>query len=166
MQKYLDLALKLKATHALAISPDEVFFDPRAKLKCLWGCADPLAENNLKCGSNGLSLDECREMIKRYQNIILVHAHDVRLLSHIVIALERRAFLDGHYFAFAVRTCNLCRNCRLNQGGDCRLPSKRRPCDQTLGVDVYKTVREQGLPCQVLQNKDDRKNLYGFVLVN
>ncbi len=166
MQKYIDLALKLKAAHALAISSDDVFSDPRAKLKCLWGCDDPLTESNIKCGSGGLSLDECQEIIKRYKNIILVHAHESRLLSHIVIALERRAFLDGYYFAFAMRNCSLCRHCRLVESGDCRLPFKRRPCDQAFGVDMYKTVRNQGLPCQVLQNKDDQQNRYGFVLVD
>jgi predicted metal-binding protein len=45
-------------------------------------------------------------------------------------------------------------------------PQKVRPCDQALGIDVYKTVRELGLPCQPLQSQDDIQNRYGFVLLD
>jgi hypothetical protein len=41
-----------------------------------------------------------------------------------------------------------------------------RPCDQSFGIDVYKTVRNLGLPCHVLQNKNGAQNRYGFVLLN
>ena len=33
------------------------------------------------------------------------------------------------------------------------------------GIDVYKTARSLGLPCQVLQNKEDVQNRYGLVLI-
>ena len=52
------------------------------------------------------------------------------------------------------------------QGEPCPTPDKVRPCDQSFGIDVYKTVRNLGLPCDVLQNKNGVQNRYGFVLLN
>ena len=105
-------------------------------------------------------------MIQRYNHILLLHSQDARQLSIAVLEIERTAFLDGHYFAFAIRTCNLCKVCAVAQGNPCPTPDKVRPCDQSFGIDVYKTARNLGLPCEVLQNKQDIQNRYGFVLLN
>jgi predicted metal-binding protein len=104
-------------------------------------------------------------MIKAYQNVLLIHSHDDRELSKAVLEIERIAFLDGHYFSFAIRACNLCKTCAIDQGKSCPTPEKVRPCDQSFGIDVYKTARKQGLPCSVLQGKEDVQNRYGFVLI-
>ena len=105
-------------------------------------------------------------MIKKYTNILLVHSHNETNLSAAVLEIERVAFLDGYYFAFAVRTCHLCDACAVNQGKSCLTPEKVRPCDQSFGIDVYKTVRNSGLPCEVLRDKNDTQNRYGFVLID
>ena len=86
---------------------------------------------------------------------MLVHSHDANELTKAVLEIERTAFLDGHYFAFAIRYCRLCKGCAVDQGKSCPTPEKVRPCDQSFGIDVYKTVRNLGLPCNVLQNKED-----------
>jgi predicted metal-binding protein len=104
-------------------------------------------------------------MLRSYRQILLLQAHDARKLSRAVLAIERVAFLDGHYFAFALRACNLCRVCSVQKGGPCPSPEKVRPCDQAFGIDVYKTVKKFGLPCEVLQSKKAKQNRYGFVLV-
>lgn len=104
-------------------------------------------------------------MIKSYQNILLVHSHDARELSKAVLEIERAAFLDGHYFSFAIRACNLCKSCAVDQGNACPTPEKVRPCDQSFGIDVYTTARKQGMACDALKNKDDIQNRYGFVLI-
>jgi len=63
------------------------------------------------------------------------------------------------------RSCKLCKSCQVDQGKSCPTPERIRPCDQSFGIDVYKTARSQGLPCDVLQNKEDVQNRYGFVLL-
>ncbi|MBI5603771.1 MAG: hypothetical protein HY879_10480 [Deltaproteobacteria bacterium] len=93
-------------------------------------------------------------------------SHQARELSRAVLEIEQTAFLDGHYFAFALRYCNWCKVCAVSQGKPCPTPEKVRPCDQSFGIDVYQTVRNLGWPCDVLQNKDDRQNRYGFVLID
>jgi predicted metal-binding protein len=164
-EKYVALANSLKMTEVRMISPKNIVFDIRAILKCRWGCEYSVADN-LRCGARDTTYRERVEMIKRYKHILLVHSHDVRQLSAAVLKIERSAFLDGYYFAFAIRCCNLCKNCVVQKGTSCPKPEKIRPCDSSFGIDVYKTTRRLGLPCEVLQNKNDVQNRYGFVLID
>jgi len=165
MEKYIHLAKELKMVDAKLISPQDIFFDIRAILKCRWGCAD-FFKNTIRCHVRNTTYQERVEMVKRYNQILLVHSHDARELSIAVLEIERTAFLDGYYFAFAIRTCNLCEVCAAQQGNPCQNPDKVRPCDSSFGIDAYKTVRHLGLPCEVLQNENDIQNRYGFVLLD
>jgi predicted metal-binding protein len=163
-EKYIDLAKSLNMVDAKLISPQDIYFDIRAILKCRWGCED-FFRDNIKCHTRNTSLQERIEMIKAYKNILLVHSHDATALSEVVLELEKAAFLDGYHFSFAIRCCNLCKSCAVDLGKPCPTPERVRPCDQSFGIDVYKTVRNLGLPCDVLQSKEDAQNRYGFVLI-
>jgi len=151
--------------NAKLISPQDIFFDIRAILKCRWGC-EYSSEDNIKCQTRDTSFQERIEMVKSYKDILLIHSHNAQSLSQAVLEIERAAFLDSYYFAFAIRTCNLCKVCVILQGKPCPTPEKIRPCDQGFGIDIYKTVRNLGLPCEVLQDKDEEQNRYGFVLLD
>jgi predicted metal-binding protein len=162
--KYVQKAKDLKMVDAKLITPDDIYFDIRAILKCKWGCED-FFNQTIKCNTRNTSFQERTEMVKAYHNILIVQSHDAGELSKAVLEIERAAFLDGHYFAFAIRYCKLCKSCAVDQGKSCPTPDKVRPCDQSYGIDVYKTARRLGLPCDVLQNKEDVQNRYGFVLI-
>ncbi len=151
--------------NSILISPQEIYFDIRAILKCKWGCEDYF-KDSIRCHTRGTTYRERVEMIKSYNHILLVHSNNARTLSRAVLEIEKAAFLDGYYFAFAIRTCNLCESCVVTLGQDCPMPEKVRPCDQSFGIDVYKTVRRLGLPCEVLHHKEDPQNRYGFVLLD
>ena len=165
MEEYVNLAKELGLINAILISPQDIFFDPRAILKCRWGCED-FFQNSIRCHTRDTTYQERIEMVKSYKNILLAHSHDPRTLSKAVLEIERTAFLNDHYFAFAIRTCNFCKICAIQEGNSCPTPEKVRPCDQSFGIDVYKTARNQGLPCEVLRNKNDIQNRYGFVLIH
>jgi len=165
MKKYLQLAKKLKMEDAVLITPRQVCFDRRVMLKCRWGC-DSNGNDSLKCSARGTTFDERVEMIRGYSRILLLHAHDARLLTRAALEIERAAFLDGYYFACAMRCCNFCEICSLEQGKDCPFPEKIRPCDQLFGIDMYKTARQLGLPCRVLKKKGEQQNRYGLVLID
>lgn len=165
MDKYISLAKELDMLNALLISPEDIHFDIRTMLKCRWGCEDYFKES-IKCHNRNTTYLERVEMIKKYNHILIVHAHEVRKISIALIELERIAFLDGYYFAFAIRTCNLCQSCSVNKGEQCPRPEKIRPCDQLFGIDVFKTARSLGLPCNVLKNKNDIQNRFGFLLID
>jgi len=164
-EKYVELAKSLKAVDARLIAPQDICFDVRAILKCRWGCED-FFQNSIRCSTRDTTYQERIEMVKSYNNILLVHAHDARELSAAVLEIERAAFLDGYYFACAIRACSLCKVCAVQQGKPCPTPEKVRPCDQSFGIDVYKTARNLRLPCEVLQSKGDIQNRYGFVLLD
>jgi predicted metal-binding protein len=168
MEKYIHLAKELKMVNAMVISPQEISFDIRAILKCRWGCEYSLysLHENIKCDTRNTTYQERMEMLKRYHHILLVHSHNAQELSEAVLEIERTAFLDGYYFASAIRSCNLCEVCAVKQGNPCPTPEKIRPCDSSFGIDVYKTVRNLGLSCEVLKTKNDIQNRYGFVLLD
>jgi predicted metal-binding protein len=165
MEKYIRLAKEVKMVNSMIISPKDIYFDIRAILKCRWGCED-FSPESIRCQTWDTTYPERVEMIKRYDHILFVHSHDARELSNAVLEIERAAFLDGYYFAFAIRACNLCKVCSVRQGEHCPTPDKVRPCDSIFGIDVYKTARNLGLPCEVLQNREDIQNRYGFVLLD
>ena len=162
--KYVKLAKKLGMIDALIISPTDICFDIRTQLKCAWGC-DRQFTTNAKCDNRGISFEERLEMVKQYSAILLMHSHDVQKLSKVILELEKAAFLDGYYFAFALRSCNLCEVCQAIKGNDCIHPEKIRPCESMFGIDIFKTVRKLGLPIEVLQNKEAIQNRYGFLLI-
>ena len=130
-----------------------------------WGCKD-FFQHSIRCHTRDTTYQERVDMVKSYNDILLIHSHDARELSVAVVEIERRAFLDGYYFAFAIRTCNLCETCAVEHGHPCPTPDRVRPCDQSFGIDVYKTARGQGLPCEVLQTENAVQNRYGFVLLD
>ena len=163
--KYADLAITRSMANAIVISPSDICFDSRALLKCCWGCSRSSSEN-IRCSSRNTTLQERIEMVRQYSNIILIHSHDATRLSHVLLELEKIAFLDGYYFAFALRACHYCKECTVLKGEECPFPDNIRPCDQLFGIDVYKTVRKLGLPCEVLHHKEDEQNRYGFLLLN
>ncbi|MBC2723782.1 DUF2284 domain-containing protein [Desulfosporosinus sp.] len=165
MDKYIDLAKELKMLNAKIISHEDIYFDIRANLKCKWGCVDYLKQS-IKCHSRNTTYLERIEMINRYKRIMILHSHNANELSAALLELERIAFLDGYYFAFAIRSCNLCKVCSVDRGEQCPTPEKIRPCDQLFGIDVYKTARSLGLPCEVLTSKEDTQNRYGFLLID
>jgi predicted metal-binding protein len=165
LEEYMQMAKSLNAINVKLISSQDICFDIRAILKCRWGCEN-FSPDNIRCGVRNTSYQERVKMVKSYKHILLIHSHDARELSAAVLEIERKAFLDGHYFAFAIRFCNLCKACAVKQGNPCPTPEKIRPCDSSFGIDIYKTARNLGLPCEVLQGKNDIQNRYGFVLLD
>jgi len=163
--RYIKLAKEYNMENAVVIKPEDIFFDIRAILKCRWGCEDFFMKS-IKCSIRDTTLEERMKMVKAYHDILMLHSHDAREISWAVFEIERAAFLDGYYFAFGIRYCKLCKNCAVDRGEECPTPAKVRPCDQSFGIDVYKTARKQKFPCEVLKNVDEPQNRYGFVLID
>lgn len=165
MEKYIELARELGMVQAVLASPEQIFFDRRAVLKCRWGCTSVFGQS-LRCDDRGTTFEQRREMVEAYEHVLVVHAHESRKLSFALLQIEKAAFFDGYRFAFAIRTCHLCQVCEAKQGKACPFPHRVRPCDQGFGIDVFGTVRNLGLPCEVLRGGDSVENRYGFVLLD
>lgn len=162
LNKYIQMAKQLGMSDAKIISSKDIFFDPRAILKCRWGCDDYSSQ---KCDDRGLPYKMRLQIVRAYNHILLLHSNDGQKLYSVALKIERQVFLDGFYFAFTLCSCKLCTSCKVEEGIGCPTPEEIRPCDQLFGIDVYKTVRKQGLPCEVLQNKDEKQNRYAFILI-
>ena len=87
----------------IAITPRDIRFDPRAILKCKWGC--DWFEGNIKCSSRDLSYKEKVKIIQKYSRILLLHANDNQKLYKACLAIEKKAFLSGHYLASTIKAC-------------------------------------------------------------
>lgn len=140
-------------------------FDIRTLLKCQWGCENHNSLN-FKCQIKQTSFEERLQMIKAYKNILLIHSNNGMDVSRAALEIERQAFLDGNHLAFAIRYCNLCKQCTVDDNKPCIQPQKVRPCEAIFGIDVYETAKLHNLPCFPLQHKDEVQNRYGFVCIS
>lgn len=85
-------------------------------------------------------------------------------LGHIVVGVERAAFLMDYYKAFALKAgrCRLCDVCNLKH---CIHPDLARPAAEACGIDVFALAREHGFPSHVLTAPVHDIKVYGLVLI-
>ena len=164
VDKYTAIAGNYNIKDTILITPDQIVFDLRAVLKCRWGC-DYSKSRSIKCEHHGISIEERKQMIHSYKQIFLLHNDNARVLTLACLEMEKELYLDGYYFAFALRSCNFCASCNAKEGKECSHPEKVRPCEEMFGIDIYQTVRNLGLPIEVLKTSEDPQNRYGFVLI-
>ena len=161
--KYVKMALEMGARDSRVISIDDIVFDPRSLLKCMYGCRDWGTRWTCPSSSKGLKPWEAERILKRYQWGLLIHTNNPTRAHEIALEVERNAFLDGYPFALSLIDCYVCDSCAFPD--PCRFPKKSRPELQAMGIDVYSTVKQQGLPIQPLKTRNDTPNYYALVLI-
>ncbi|MDD4495611.1 MAG: DUF2284 domain-containing protein [Eubacteriales bacterium] len=162
---FVDKAIELGADHAVAFTIDQIEFDSRTILKCMFGCDD--WGKGCTCPSRPGSLKpwEYKEVLSRYKWGVIIHSTDKRISQNVSFEIEREAFLKGYYFAFSLSDCALCRECAGSKGIECVHPKKARPAFHSVGIDVFKTVHKFGLPLKPLQSSDEQQNWYSAVFI-
>ena len=163
--EYVNLALHLGAENAVEFAIGGIVFDPRTLLKCVFGCADYGKNHTCPHQRSPLSLKEYKKILKRYEGGIIIGTGIKMHSQQISYEIERKCFLDGHYFAFSLSDCALCSECAHADGRDCRRPARARPAFHSVGIDVFKTVRNFGLPIEVLTSHDMKQNWYSAVFI-
>jgi predicted metal-binding protein len=87
---------------------------------------------------------------EKFMNIYKKIFGPVRLkLHHIVNKVEANANMLGYRFAtgFKAGPCRLCPECAIkNSEKICRHPYQSRPSMEAVGIDVFKTAENAGLP--------------------
>jgi len=162
---FVDLALKLGAEHAVVFKIEDIVFDPRTILKCMFGCSDWGKGHTCPSRPGSLKPWEYRKVFERYSWGIIVHSTSKKVSQEVSLAIEREAFLKGYYFAFSLSDCELCSECAGHRGAECVHPKKARPALQSVGIDVFKTVHRFGLPLKTLQNQDEEQNWYSAIFI-
>ena len=146
---------RLGAADAKIVPPETVVTAPWVRLKCQFGCGG--WGGRLTCPSHSPTPEQTRAVLDCYRLAVLIQSpvpagsDDWTPISRIVVALEREAFLAGHYqaFAFGCGPCSLCEECNLE---DCLYPHQARPSMEAAGIDVYATARGNGFPIAVARS--------------
>lgn len=156
------------------IHPREIRVAQWVRIKCLYGCDD---YGRACCPPNVPEISSCREFFGEYTRAVVLGFHFEaekgnypkqlsRQIDQRLVELERQVFLAGYYkaFVFTQSCCSLCTECAASRA-DCHFPEKSRPSAEAFGVDVYATVREQGLPINVVSTPKQHIDRYAFLMV-
>ena len=162
---YIDMALEMGAKNAVEFKIEDIVFDPRVVLKCIFGCGDYGRNHTCPNQRSPLTMKEYEEIFSRYKRGIIIGCSTKPLSQKISYEIERACFLDGYYFAFSLSDCGLCKECSRITGEECRLPTMARPAFHSIGVDVFKTVEKFGLPLYVARERDADVNWYSAVFI-
>lgn len=158
-------ALAMGASDAVFFRIDEIAFDPRTILKCMFGCTDWGKGHTCPSRPGNLSVFDYQRILKNYSWGVLVHSNDNKVCQDVSFELERYAFLQGYYFAFSFSDCSICKECAGLNGKECVNRKNARPSMHSVGIDVFKTVRSFGLPIETLKDESETRNCYAAVFV-
>ncbi|MDA8124254.1 MAG: DUF2284 domain-containing protein [Deltaproteobacteria bacterium] len=175
LKKYGDLVLGAGATTVKVISPISVVTAPWVRWKCQFGCGG--YGHNYCCPPDTPTPEETRRVLDGYGRALLCHIETAatpdrrRLLKRFrqgLIALEGELFKDGYYkaFAFLAGPCNSCEACGKERGEPCADRFRARPSMEACGIDVYQTVRNNGLSIEPLKSKQEPRNTFCLLLVD
>ena len=164
-KKLIDMALAAGAQNAVSFSIEDIVFDSRVVLKCIFGCDDYGKLHSCPYQRSPLNMDEYHDIFKKYSWGIIIGCKDKHSSQNISYEIERACFLDGYYFVFSLSDCGLCEQCAKTGAEDCRFPKKARPAFHSVGIDVFKTVRNFNLPIAVLKDEQDEQHWYSAVFV-
>ena len=163
--KYIDMALKMGAASATKFQISDICFDSRVALKCIFGCKTYGRNHTCPYQRSPLSMNEYKEIFERYTWGIIIGCKDAHTSQRISYEIEREAFLDGYYFSFSLSDCGLCNTCSKIENKECRIPEKARPAFHAVGIDVFKTVNQLGLPLFVAKDYAGETNWYSAVFI-
>jgi predicted metal-binding protein len=173
--EFIETALERGAKAAKVIPTSMVIIDERVSLKCeIPRCYG--FNRYLTCPPNAMSVERFSRILSLYKWCMLVQVeadldssdkgegridssiledyrrlhrpYKLKLLS-IVEAVEAAAFKTGLRFATGLTGggCALCEQCVENRISDpCRFPFRARPAMEGVGIDVFQTTQNAGLP--------------------
>lgn len=156
-------ARELGADDARLVAPGGVFCAEWVRLKCQYGCDGYGACHT--CPPLSPTPAQTRRILDEYAHLLLVHCTRRRVVSRLVVTLEREIFLDDHpkAFAWVAGPCTLCRTC--DTSASCQHTDCARPSMEASGIDVYSTARKAGFPIHVVRHERDRQSYFGLVAI-
>ncbi|MCL2819573.1 MAG: DUF2284 domain-containing protein [Oscillospiraceae bacterium] len=166
IKKYTDMAYELGADTVVAITPDNIVFDGRTILKCMFGCKDWGKGCTCPSRPGYLPLKEMKELLVMYKTVLIVHSRNKKAAQNASLAIENEAYLDGDALSFSMSDCALCEDCAGRSGKPCRNVMKARPSFHSVGIDVFSTAAKLGLPLKPLRSETDEQNWYAAVWLN
>ncbi|MBI5184705.1 MAG: DUF2284 domain-containing protein [Nitrospinae bacterium] len=157
-------ALGLGCQDAKIISAETVITGHWVKLKCQYGC--PSFASVLTCPPYSPTLEDVWDLLGSYHLALLIRCESDEFTRNVVVELENRFVSSGFHKAFGLGSgpCRLCAPCEMESG--CKFPEKARPSMTACGIDVYKTVQNNGWTSSPLLPFNQRKDHFGLVLID
>ena len=151
LNDFIQRAIELGAKEAKIISAESIVTAPWVRAKCQYGC--PMYGTRLTCPPHSPSPEETRAIIAGFKKAILVEGEMLKV-TPLVAALEREIFLAGYYKALAMGDgpCVQCTECSLEKGAN--FPFEARPSMEACGIDVYQTLKNNGITIEVAKTPD------------
>lgn len=183
MNKYKDidrsLADRIIGAHGYDdfrwIKTDRIPVKQWVRFKCVFGC--PTFNRKGTCPPNVPSIAECREFFSEYHEAVIFHFREKlndpekrhewsKKVNNELLKVERDLFLAGYYKAFLLfmDECCICKQCAGTRA-DCTNKKQARPNPESLGVDVFATVRQVGYELNILKDFDQPMDRYAILMV-
>jgi len=177
VSKLSSYALSRGASSAKLIRTEDITVGHWVRLKCMYGCDD--YGKYFTCPPYTPTPEQTRKILDEYRHAMLFEFRDIKdsrrlkSIHNLMLELERIAFLDGFYkaFAFIANTCTMCDRCPAGELSCaskqdkklCLHPEKARPSMQACGIDVFSTARKAGYDVDVVTTPD--KGFKSFTLL-
>jgi predicted metal-binding protein len=158
------------------IDPADIVTAEWVRMKCRFGCRE--YGRNAACPPNTPPVTECARFFQEYRRAAVFHFPKkvdrpedrhawTRKLNLELIKLEQEVFKAGFFKAFLLffDSCGICLECAAARA-ECKEPKLARPTPESLGVDVFTTVRKIGYPIETLSQYDQQMNRYAFLLID
>lgn len=165
MQQAIDELKSGGADIAVAIAPSSIVTAAWTIMKCRYGC--PEYGRNLCCPPFAPSWRETADIIACYDNAILFRVHDMKVGTPLAISVSAGLFRRGHYKALPFGT-GPCRKCSVCKGkpGSCPRPYETAPSMEACGIDVFATVRANGIEVSTYAAPGAVPDCFGLILVD
>lgn len=157
------------------MNPKDIVVAQWVRMKCAFGC--PGYGSIASCPPNTPTVEACREFFQEYDKGVIFHITNQfenpddrhawsKGINLKLSALEREVFHAGHHKAFLLfmDSCHICGDCGRART-DCVHAKTSRPSPEGMAVDVFSTVRQYGLPIDVLREHTAVMNRYAFLLI-
>ncbi len=174
-QQLESIFIKHKFENFKWMDPADIEVAQWVRMKCTYGCS--FYGKKGTCPPEVPSIEECRQFFSEYTQAIVFHiavklddpetrGEFSRKINNRLLKVEREVFIAGKRKAFLLfmDACRVCIECPGTRH-KCENMEMARPTPESLGVDVFDTVRKYGYPIEVLTDYDQEMNRYSFLLV-
>ena len=153
-EELCEKALELGAKSARVIAIETVVTAPWVRMRCQYGCVG--YGRRLSCPPFSPTPEQTQAVLDCYKTGILMEG-ELWKVNPILVALEREAWSMGE------GPCHECDACALRAG--CRHPQQLRPSMEASGIDVFRTLHNNGYELEVVKDYDCAAHYFGLVLV-
>ena len=161
IEKYIALLKENGATEAVKIPRSSIITAPWTHFKCRYGCM--LYNKCLCCPPNTPNWKETSEILDCYEYGILFCMKEELSVKPLAAKVCRELFLDGYYkaIAFGCGPCHLCPTCNMKH---CVHATEAIPAMEACGIDVFGTVRGNGLEIDTIREESEPHHYYGLLM--